>query len=116
MAGAMLLLAAVPANAIMILRRTPAPGAVGVPVNVEPTIRFDTPPGGVTTRFHLRTAAGAMVNTLLSPTTATGTVWRLDPTPNLRPGTTYVVVIQRGITDPAGGTLPAQRWRFTTAG
>lgn len=116
MASALLLLAATPANAIMIVTRTPAPGAVGVSVTVEPTVTFDVPPAGVTTRFHLRNAAGATVSTILSPTTASGTVWRLDPRANLRPGTTYTVVLEPGITDSAGGTLPARQWSFTTAG
>lgn len=115
MAGVLLLLAAVPAGAIMIVSRTPAPGAVGVPVTVQPTVRFDDPPAGVTTRFHLRTASGAMVSTILSPTTDTGTVWRLDPVPNLEPNTRYTVVLEAGITDSAGDTLPAQHWSFTTA-
>jgi Bacterial Ig-like domain len=116
MACALLLLAAVPASAIMIVNRTPAPGAVGVPRNVQPTVTFDVPPAGVTTRFHLRNAAGAMVPTILAPTTAAGTVWRLDPRARLAPGVTYTVVLERGITDAAGGTLPARRWSFTTRG
>jgi len=116
MASALLLVAATPASAIMIVRRTPAPGAVNVPVTVEPTVVFDLPPGGVTTRFHLRTDAGATVDTLLSPTTASGTVWRLDPMRRLDRGTTYTVVLQRGITDSAGGTLPPMHWSFTTVG
>ena len=116
MAGALMLVAAAPASAIMIVRRTPAPGAVGVPVSVEPTVIFDVPPAGVTTRFHLRNAAGAMVSTILAPTTASGTVWRLDPRRDLRRGTTYTVVLERGITDANGGRLPARHWSFTTAG
>ena len=116
MACALLLLAAVPASAIMIVRRTPAPGAVNVPRNVQPTVRFDVPPAGITTRFHLRTAEGVAVSTILAPTTDTGTVWRLDPMTNLDPGVTYTVVLQAGITDSEGGTLPARHWSFTTAG
>ena len=116
LAGALLLLAAVPASAIRIVNRTPAPGAVGVAVTVEPTVRFDVPPGGITTRFHLRTADGVAVDTILAPTTDTGTVWRLDPMTNLDPGVTYTVVLQAGITDSEGGTLPARHWSFTTAG
>ena len=115
-AGVLLVMSAVPAGAIMIVSRTPAPGAVGVSVRVEPTVTFDVPPGGVTTRFHLRRAGGVMIDTILAPTTATGTVWRLDPVRDLRPGTKYTIVLQAGITDSQGGTLPARRWSFTTAG
>lgn len=110
----LLLLTAPPASAIMILRRTPAPGAVGVAITAQPTVTFDVPPAGVTTRFHLRNAAGATVQTILAPTAATGTVWRLDPTKNLRHRVTYTVVLQRGITDSTGAMLPPMRWKFTT--
>lgn len=116
MAGVLLLVAAAPADAIMIVNRTPAPGAVGVRVTVEPTVTFDVPPAGVTTRFHLRSAEDVAVPTILAPTTDTGTVWRLDPRTRLERGVTYTVVLEAGITDAAGGTLPAQRWSFTTVG
>jgi len=115
LAGALLLLAAEPASAITIVKRTPAPGAVGVRLGVQPTVTFDVPPGGVTTRFHLLND-GVAVDTILSPTTDTGTVWRLDPVNNLEPGTRYTVVLERGIVDANGGSLPAQRWSFTTVG
>ena len=114
MAGVLLLVAAVPANAIMIVNRTPAPGAVGVRVNTEPTVTFDVPPAGVTTRFHLRNAEDVVVPTILAPTTDTGTVWRLDPRTRLERGVTYTVVLERGITDSTGARLPARHWTFTT--
>src|SRR5205807_2613292 len=102
-----------------VIARSPAPGAINVPLNTTVTATFNKPMASVTittASFTLR-AAGAAADVPATVTLdATGTIATLTPTTPLALGTVYTATVAATVTDVAGTALgTASAWSFTTA-
>jgi hypothetical protein len=100
-----------------ITNRTPAPGAVDVPVDTNVTVTFDeaVDPATITTStVALRAVEGG--TDVPATVSYTGTTATLDPTAALAPSTEYRVTIAASVADPANNQLGTpDTWTFTTA-
>jgi hypothetical protein len=97
---------------ITVTDRTPASGATGVDVGVNPSMTFSKP---LATGYAISMKAGSTTVPGDSSLSSDGTTLTFDPTSPLAASTTYTVTIT-GITSTQGATLADQSWSFTTAG
>ncbi|WP_426244008.1 DUF4082 domain-containing protein [Nocardioides sp. LHG3406-4] len=95
-----------------VVGRTPAPGAMSVPLGTTATAAFDEPvdPGSIT--FELRSPTGAVVTSTTTYNAGTRTA-TLTPSTALAPSTTYTATLG-GARDPSGNVMSTLTWTFTT--
>lgn len=96
--------------------RSPAPGATGVPLNTNISVRFTEHVVNANTKITLKKGTSNIpVNIMYNPVTFVAT---LDPIDDLEQNTTYIVTVQggpTGILDAAGNYLQnTDQWQFTT--
>jgi len=96
-----------------VISRTPGPGANGVSVNTAVQVTFSEPVQSSTIVFALKDPANNTVPaTVTFPSGSTAT---LTPNAPLVASTQYTAFVS-GAKDPAGNTMSAINWSFTTAG
>jgi hypothetical protein len=110
----LLVVSAVPAQAIEVQSQSPVAGEEAVPVNANVVVTFDVPARGVTaTTFTLTRIGGLSV-----PATVTGDVtnrtFTLNPNADLDGGTSYTAALSDTITDEGGAPFAGASWSFTT--
>jgi hypothetical protein len=93
--------------------RSPAPNAVGVPVNTTATATFSEPVQQSTITFTLKDVNNNAVTASVSYNSSTFTA-TLAPNSALAASTTYTATVS-GAKDNAGNTMSTVSWSFTTA-
>src|SRR2546425_1169126 len=101
-----------------VIARSPAPGAINVPLNTTVTATFSKPmaAASITTASFTLRAAGAAADAPATVTLdATGTIATLTPTSPLALGTVYTATVSGTVTDAIGTPLGTNvAWSFTT--
>src|SRR3989454_775499 len=101
-----------------VIARSPAPGAINVPLNTTVTATFSKPmaAASITTASFTLRAAGAAADAPATVTLdATGTIATLTPTSPLSLGTVYTATVSGTVTDVIGTPLGTNvAWSFTT--
>jgi methionine-rich copper-binding protein CopC len=96
--------------------RTPAPGATGIGTGANVLIGFNEPMSKPSAEaVRVQTVDGVAVPAAVAYNATSNTVI-VNPNDTLASGTSYDVVLTAGVTDVAGNPVPAETWRFTTAG
>ncbi|MBO9522821.1 MAG: Ig-like domain-containing protein [Nocardioidaceae bacterium] len=98
----------------LVLTRTPAPGATGVPVGANTVVTFNEPVTLAANSFTLTNTTGNVRVLAVVTLSADGLTATLNPVLNLPAGRTFRVNLTNGIRDLAGNRLVAVTWNFST--